>query len=123
MEQTSTYHLFSTRYMINLANKKILVTGGGGFLGSHVVDGLLRRGVPKENIFIPSSKDFDLRKRENCEKVVGSIDVVVHLAGVTGNADLHRAHPGEIFYDNLIMGVELMESSRRAGVEKFVSIG
>src|SRR3989338_5664290 len=109
--------------MIDLTKKKILVTGGSGFLGSHVVAGLKKRGVPEANVFIPSSTTYDLRKRENCEKAVRGRDVVIHLAGVTGNADLHRTHPGDIFYDNLVMGVELAESARKAGVEKFISMG
>lgn len=109
--------------MIDLKTKKILVTGGKGFLGSHVVEKLLARGVPKENIFVPISLEYDLRKLENCQKVVKNQDIVIHLAAKVGGIGLNREKPGELFYDNLIMGVQLMEEARKAGVEKFVAIG
>jgi len=109
--------------MINLTKKKILVTGGAGFLGSHVIEKLLARGVPKENIFIPTYPEFDLRKLENCQKVVQGQDIVIHLAAKVGGIGLNREKPGELFYDNLIMGIQLMEEARKASVEKFVAIG
>lgn len=108
---------------MDLKNKKILVTGGAGFLGSFVVKKLIERGVPKENIFIPRSKDFDLLKWENCQKVVKDKDVVIHLAAKVGGIGFNQKYPGELFYDNLIMGVQLMEAARQAGIEKFVAIG
>jgi len=108
---------------MDLKNKKILVTGSAGFLGQHLIVKLLARGVPRENIFAPSSKELDLRRAENCTAAVRGIDVIIHLAGITGNVELHRARPAEIFYDNLIIGVELMEVARCAGVKKFVAIG
>jgi len=108
---------------MNLKDKKILVTGGGGFLGSHLVQRLLGRGVSRELIIVPRAGDCDLRIRENCESIVQGVDVVIHAAGTTGNTEFHRDHPAEIFYDNLTMGVELMEAARVAGVEKFVTIG
>lgn len=108
---------------LDLRSKKILITGGAGFLGRHVVQKLLGRGVPKENIFVPRSKDFDLRKRENCEKVVAGQDMVIHLAGSTGGIVFHKERPAQTFYDNLMMGIELMDAARVAGVEKFVAIG
>jgi len=109
--------------MIDLRNKRILVTGGAGFLGSHVVEVLKRRGVPEAVINAPRREECDLRLKENCERSVAGKDVVIHLAGITGDAEFHRAHPGEIFYDNLIIGVELMEAARQAGVEKFITAG
>lgn len=109
--------------MSNLQYKKILVTGGTGFLGQHIVRNLLARGVPQKNIFTPKSEDLDLRKRENCRKAVAGRNVVIHTAGITGNVELHKNHPARIFYDNLMMGVELMEAARVSGVEKFVTIG
>lgn len=108
---------------MDLKRKKILVTGGAGFLGSFLVEKLLERGVPKENIIIPRSKEFDLIKWEDCVKVAQGVDVVVHLAAVVGGIGANRKHPGKFFYENLIMGVQLMEAARQAGVEKFVAIG
>ncbi|MFA6430415.1 MAG: GDP-L-fucose synthase [Candidatus Paceibacterota bacterium] len=108
---------------MNLKDKKILVTGGSGFLGSFVVEKLLKKGVPQKNIIVPRSKDFDLRKLEDCKKVLKNIDVVIHLAAKVGGIGFNREHPGQLFYDNLIMGAQLMEEARKKGVEKFVAIG
>ncbi len=105
-------------------NKKILVTGGHGFLGKHVVDSLInKRKIDKKNIFIPSHIEFDLRKEEVCKKVVKGIDVVIHLAANAGGIGYNLKNPGTLFYDNLSMGLHLMESARLSGVEKFVAIG
>lgn len=104
-------------------NKKILLTGGAGFLGSFVVEKLLARGAKKENIRIPRSAELDLRKWENCQKVVDGIDIVIHLAAKVGGIGFNKEKPGELFYDNLIMGVQLMEAARQSGVKKFVAIG
>lgn len=108
---------------MELENKKILVTGGSGFLGSFVVEKLLARNVPKENIFVPRSREFDLRKWENCEKVAEGRDLVVHLAANVGGIGYNRKHPGALFYDNIMMGAHMMEASRQAGVKKFVAVG
>lgn len=101
--------------------KKILVTGGAGFLGSHVVEELKKQGVT--NIVVPRSKDLDLRERSVCAEVVKNVDIVIHLAGNVGGIGYNRENPGTLFYDNLIMGVQLMEEARKAGVAKFVAIG
>ena len=108
---------------MDLRNKKILITGGAGFLGSHVVEKLVARGVPITNILIPRSKDYDLRRWENCLTVVRGVDVVIHLAAFVGGIKLNQQNPGKMFYDNVIMGTQLMEAARQLDVEKFVALG
>lgn len=108
---------------LSLDKKKILVTGGGGFLGQYVVDELIKHKVKKKNIFVPRSKEFDLRKERVCKEVVKGIDIVIHLAAKVGGIGYNQENPGSLFYDNLIMGVNLMEFARTAGVEKFVAVG
>ena len=104
-------------------NKKILVTGGAGFLGSFLVEKLRGRGVNEEDVKIPRSRDTDLRHWENCVKAVKNIDIVIHLAGKVGGIGFNRKFPATLFYDNAIMGIRLMEAARKEGVEKFVAIG
>lgn len=107
--------------MISLRGKKILVTGGGGFLGKYVVDEL-KKNNPKE-IVVPDHSEFDLRKRKDCQKAVKGVDIVIHLAAQIGGIGFIDEIPADVFYNNAIMGIELMEAARLAGVKKFVSIG
>lgn len=102
-------------------DKKILVTGGTGFLGKYVVEKLRKKGA--RQIFVPRSSEFDLRKQELCKKAVNGMDLVIHLAANVGGIGYNRDNQGSIFYDNAIMGVMLMEEARCAGVKKFVGLG
>src|SRR5215204_3491224 len=102
-------------------NKRIVVTGGSGFLGSYVVDTILRRGVRAEQLRIPRHATDDLRVWEHCQRVVEGQDIVIHMAASVGGIGINREKPGEFFYDNLMMGVQLIEAARQAGVGKFVS--
>ncbi len=106
---------------LELKNKSVLVTGGNGFLGKKIVENLETLGI--NDIIIPSSDDFDLRNIENCKKVVSDADIVFHLAANTGGIGLNKEKPGEIFYDNLIMGTHLLHESKMANVEKFIALG
>ncbi|AUC61324.1 GDP-L-fucose synthase FcI [Cyanobacterium sp. HL-69] len=109
--------------MIELTNKKILVTGGSGFLGKQVVAELLKAGATMDHITIPRSKDCDLTIWENCQKAVENQDIVIHLAAHVGGIGLNQAKPAELFYDNLMMGTQLIHASYQAGVEKFTCVG
>ncbi len=107
----------------DFASKKILLTGGNGFLGSFVSEELIARGVKKDSIIIPRSRDLDLRRWESCLEAVEGADIVIHLAAKVGGIGYNLKFPGELFYDNAIMGIQLMEAARQAGVEKFVAVG
>jgi len=102
---------------------KILVTGGNGFLGKHVIYELTRNGY--QNVIVPRSVEYDLRNREETKKMFGKHkpEVVIHLAANAGGIGYNRKHPAELFEDNLLMGTHLLKESRRSDVEKFVGIG
>ena len=105
----------------DLSSKRVTVTGGAGFLGSFVVDELKKEGV--KSIFVPRSEEFDLTTLDACKKVAKESDVIIHLAGVVGGIGANMKNPGSFFYDNLMMGVQLMDQARLNNVEKFVAIG
>ena len=108
---------------MRLYDKRVLVTGGSGFLGSYVVAGLRARGC--NQVFVPHRADYDLRDRNAIVRLYTAArpDVVIHLAAVVGGIGANRANPGRFFYDNAVMGIELMEQARQHEVEKFVAIG
>jgi GDP-L-fucose synthase len=109
--------------MLNLSEQRIVVTGGAGFLGRQVVNQLIAAGANSEKITIPRSKDCDLRVWENCQRLADQEDLIIHLAAHVGGIGLNREKPAELFYDNLMMGTQLIHAAYLAGVQKFVCVG
>jgi GDP-L-fucose synthase len=105
------------------SDKKVMVTGGGGFLGSQVVEKLRQRGC--RDVFVPRSKDYDLRRADAICRALRNAapNLIIHLAARVGGIGANRLHPAEYFYDNLMMGVQLMHEAWRSGVDKFVAVG
>lgn len=108
---------------LSLSNKRILVTGGAGFLGQCVIAQLESAGADREKITVPRSHDCDLRIWSSCQNAVAGQDIVIHLAAHVGGIGLNREKPAELFYDNLMMGTQLIHAAHQAGVEKFVCVG
>ena len=110
--------------MTLLRDKKIIVTGGGGFLGSFVLAGLRERGCV-DNVYVPRRAEWDLRDRDHIVRLMREQEpeVIIHLAGLVGGIGANRAKPGEFFYDNAIMGIQLIEYARQHRVGKFVALG
>ena len=112
-----------TKSPIDLGSKRIVLTGGGGFLGRHVYEELIAQGA--RDIVVIRSADYDLTVEATVERLyrVHAPDIVIHLAAVVGGIGANRENPGRYFYENLVMGIQLIEFARRSGVEKFVSVG
>ena len=104
-------------------DRRIVVTGGAGFLGSYIIKGLRKRGC--KNILVPKIEDYDLVKMDDIVRMYKDMkpDIVIHLAAVVGGIGANRMHPGEFFYKNLMMGVQLIEQGRLNNIEKFAAIG
>ncbi len=104
-------------------DRRVVVTGGAGFLGSYVIEGLQKRGC--KNILVPKIEDYDLVNINDIVRMYEDMkpDIVIHLAAVVGGIGANREHPGEFFYKNLMMGVQLIEQGRLHNIEKFVAIG
>lgn len=109
--------------MFQWENKRVIVTGGSGFLGSFVVEKLRQRGC--RQITIPRAKDYDLRDVAAIERLYAEAqpDIIIHLAAVVGGIGANLENAGRFFYDNAIMGLQLMEYARLSGVEKFIALG
>jgi len=105
----------------DIRNKTILVTGAHGFLGKHLIDDLKEHGA--KHLICPTSKEIDFRKLSDVKKAVKGVDGVIHLAAMVGGIGYNRDHPAEMFYNNLMMGVQLIHEAWKAGVEKFVALG
>ena len=101
----------------------MVVTGGAGFLGTNVVKELIKKGADKDSVIVPRSKTCDLRNYDQAFKVIKGADVVIHLAGNVGGIGYNRENPGTLFYDNMMMGINVVQASKEAKVKKLVIVG
>src|SRR5206468_5630379 len=118
-----TSDLWFVKQMTFWTGKRVTVTGGAGFLGSFVVEKLQERGC--RDIFVPRSREYNLVEMEAAKRLYRDArpDIVIHLAARVGGIGANRANPGRFFYDNAMMGIQLMEEGRLRGIGKFVAIG
>ncbi len=108
---------------VDLKGKRILVTGGAGFLGRQVIEQLCQAGAEPDKITVPRSQDCDLRILGNCQRATAQQDIIIHLAAHVGGIGLNREKPAELYYDNLMMGTQLIHAAYQEGVQKFVCVG
>ena len=115
----------STPLLTDLSKKRIVVTGGAGFLGQAVLRVLRQRGVADDQIVVPRRREYDLTVESHVERLYETArpDVVIHLAAEVGGIGANMEHPGRFFYANMAMGLHLVEHARRRGLEKFVHTG
>ncbi|QYU67414.1 NAD-dependent epimerase/dehydratase family protein [Leptolyngbya sp. 15MV] len=119
--------------MTDLTSKKIILTGGAGFLGRHIIERLKARGVPERSIFVPRRRDYDLTEARDCQRLLreafpgAKADLIIHAAAEVGGIGANRANPGRYFYANMAMALHLIEQARLDGLVdrggKFVQIG
>ncbi len=107
----------------NFPYRRVIVTGGAGFLGRRVVERLQSYGDLE--VFVPRRREYNLVEKADIQRLLGEVqpDLIIHLAAVVGGIGINQKNPGKFFYDNLMMGVQLIEEARLQGVEKFVALG
>ncbi len=107
---------------MELADKQICITGGAGFIGRHLQNGLASRGVPPSNLHIPLVEECDLTLLDNARRAVHGCDLVIHAAAVVGGIHYNQNFPGEVYYQNTLLNTQVLEACRLEGVEKVVCV-